>query len=74
MLMQKLRDLKKIIWSQMIQNCLMQREMVKKIRRQTAVINGSGGTAAVFSFFRVATFNSNNLKKKIIIIKNANMA
>ena len=50
----------------MIQNCLIRREMAKKkFRRQTAVFGGSCGTAAVFSVFRVATFNSKNLKKKI---------
>ena len=37
----------------------------KKIRRQTAVFGGSCGTAAVFSVFRVATFNSMNFKKKL---------
>ena len=52
-------------WSQMIQNCLIRREMAKKkIRRQPAFFGGSCGTAAVFSVFRVATFNSKNLKKK----------
>ena len=40
---------KGIFWSLMIQNCPIQREMVqKKIWRQMAILDGSGGTAAVF--------------------------
>ena len=61
--MQKLTEnfFKKKSWSQMIQNCLIRREMAKKkFRRQTAVFGGSCGTAAVFSVFRVGTFNSKN--------------
>ncbi len=48
--MQKLRKffLKKKFSSQMIQNCLIRREMAKKNWRQMAVFGGSGGTAAVF--------------------------
>ena len=53
-------------WSQMIQNCLIRREMAKKkIRRQTAIFGGSGGTAAGSSVFRVDQFNSEKLKKKL---------
>ena len=36
-------------WSQMIQNCLIRREMAKKkFWRQMAIFGGRGGTAAVF--------------------------
>ncbi len=43
----------------MIQNYLIRQEMAKKN------FGGSCSTAAVFLVFRVATFNSKNLKKKL---------
>ena len=47
--MLNLRDffLEKKSWSQMIQNCLIRREMAK-YWRQMAIFGGSGVTAAVF--------------------------
>ena len=37
----------------MIENCLLWREKAKKIRRETAVFGGSGGSAAVSSQFHI---------------------
>ena len=60
----KLLFLKKISWSQMIQNGLIRREIAKKnSAAEGGFFGGSCGTAAVFSVFHVATFNSKNFKK-----------
>ena len=41
------------------------RNAIKKCRRKMAVFGGSGGSAAVFSVFRVGTFYSKNFEEKI---------
>ena len=65
--MQKLTEFfsKKKSWSQMIQNCLIRREMAKKNSAADGGFRRQLRDRRRFSVFRVATFNSKNFKKKL---------